>query len=45
LTYGVGEPNVLRAIVAHGVYDAIAFRLIVLEHRRKQADQYRDDDE
>ncbi|MGD9853873.1 MAG: lysostaphin resistance A-like protein [Planctomycetaceae bacterium] len=37
LAYGVGEPNLLRAIVAHGVYDAIAFGLIVREHRRKHA--------
>jgi len=34
LAYGIGEPNVLRAIIAHGVYDAIAFGLIVREYRR-----------
>lgn len=36
LAYGVGEPNLLRAIIAHGVYDAIAFGLIVREYRRRQ---------
>ena len=35
LVYGIGEPNLWRAIVAHGVYDAIAFGLIVREYRRK----------
>lgn len=35
LTYGVGEPNLWRAIVAHGAYDAIAFSLIVREYRKK----------
>ncbi len=36
LAYGIGEPNLWRAIVAHGVYDAIAFGLIVREYRREQ---------
>ncbi len=35
LTYDIGEPNLLRAMVAHGVYDAIAFFLIVRQHRNK----------
>ena len=35
LIYGFGEPNVLRAMVAHGVYDFVAFLLIVREFRQK----------
>lgn len=35
LTYGIGEPNLLRAIIAHGAYDLIAFGLIVREYRQK----------
>ncbi len=35
LTFNVGEPNLLRAMVAHGVYDVIAFFLIVRQYRRK----------
>ena len=35
LSYGIGEPNVLRAVIAHGVYDWIAFVLIIREFRRK----------
>lgn len=33
LAYGIGEPNLWRAIIAHGAYDAIAFFLIVRQHR------------
>jgi membrane protease YdiL (CAAX protease family) len=36
LTFGVGEPNLWRAIIAHGVYDAMAFAFIVREYRKKQ---------
>lgn len=44
LTYGIGEPNLWRAIVAHGAYDAIAFYLIVREHQQKaRADQSKSD--
>ncbi len=34
LAYGIGEPNLWRAILAHGLYDAIAFGLVVREYRR-----------
>lgn len=33
LTYGFGEPNLLPAMVAHGVYDFVAFLLIIREYR------------
>ncbi|MBX3439767.1 MAG: CPBP family intramembrane metalloprotease [Planctomycetaceae bacterium] len=33
LAYGIGESNLLRAIIAHGVYDAIAFGLVVRQYR------------
>jgi len=36
LAYGIGEPNLWRAIIAHGVYDAIAFGLVVREYRRER---------
>ncbi len=36
LAYGIGEPNLLRAIIAHGAYDAIAFFLIVRQYRQKE---------
>ena len=34
LVYGFGEPNVVRAVIAHGVYDFVAFLLIVREFRQ-----------
>jgi membrane protease YdiL (CAAX protease family) len=45
LTFGIGEPNLWRAIIAHGVYDAVAFAFIVREHRkrRKQRESFGED--
>ncbi len=35
LTFNIGgSPNLLRAVIAHGVYDYIAFLLVVREYRR-----------
>jgi membrane protease YdiL (CAAX protease family) len=33
--YGIDPPNLLRPIIAHGVYDYIAFLLIVRDYRRE----------
>ena len=39
LTYGIGEPNLWRAVVAHGAYDAVALVLIARECRRRKQER------
>jgi membrane protease YdiL (CAAX protease family) len=43
LVDGPGEPNLLRPIVAHGLYDFVALLLIVREYRRGAGATTRDD--